>query len=186
VAEAAILAAALDQLARGTEPMGASLQILDDKLAEKRAARRGNRGIKLNVIPMIDVTFFLLVFFVCANKTLDREEFLRTDLSQRGGAAVSPNSLALDEPPLRIELLRVDQQTKIKIIAPMAQPDSFEQLTAIFNSKRYSPENPSGLFPADQPIELAPSQDVPWDDAVAAFNGLVRAGYQQIHFAGPQ
>ena len=68
----------------------------------------------------------------------------------------------------------------------MAQPDTFEQLTAIFNSKRYSPDNPSGLFPADQPIELAPSQDVPWDDAVAAFNGLVRAGYQQIHFAGPQ
>jgi len=82
--------------------------------------------------------------------------------------------------------LRIGQQTKIKIIAPMAQPDTFEQLTAIFNSKRYSTENPSGLFPADQPIELAPSKDVPWDDAVAAFNGLVRAGYQQIHFAGPQ
>ena len=58
MAEATILAAALDQLARGTEPMEAPLQILDDKLAEKRAARRGNRGIKLNVIPMIDVTFF--------------------------------------------------------------------------------------------------------------------------------
>lgn len=184
--EAAFLAAALDQLAHGTGPVETIAQIRDDKLANKRAARRANRGIKLNVIPMIDVTFFLLVFFVCANKTLDREEFLRTDLSQRGVAVVSPNSLALDEPPLRIELLRIGQHTKIKILAPMAQPDTFEQLTAVLNSKRYSTENPTGLFPADQPIELAPAKDVPWDDAVSAFNGLVRAGYQQIHFAGPR
>ena len=74
----------------------------------------------------------------------------------------------------------------IKVLAPMTQPNSFDQLTEIFQSKLYSHENPHGLFPSDHPIELAPNQNVPWNDAVAAFNGLVRAGYQQIHFAGPQ
>jgi biopolymer transport protein ExbD len=185
VAEAVSIAAALDLLKRGAGPLDAA-PTADDAPVAKRAARRARRGIALNLTPMIDVTFLLLVFFVCTTKTLDREELLRTDLSQRGGAVVNPTALALDEPPLRIELLRIDNHTVIKVLAPMSQPDSFEQLTALFNSKRYSTENPSGLFPSDHPIELAPAKDVPWNDAVSAFNGLVRAGYQQIHFAGPQ
>jgi biopolymer transport protein ExbD len=186
VAEAASIAAALDELDRGQGPVETYSHSTDDVLANRRAARRAKRGISLNVIPMIDVTFFLLVFFVCANKTLDREELLRTDLSQRGVAMVNPTALTLDEPPLRIELFRKDNHTMIKVLAPMAQPESFEQLTEVFYSKRYSPENPNGLFPSDHPLELAPAKEVPWEDAVAAFNGLVRAGYQQIHFAEPQ
>ena len=186
MAEAASIAKALDLLAQGKGPVEPVWTTTHDTLANRRSMRRSKRGISLNVIPMIDVTFFLLVFFVCANKTLDREELLRTDLSQRGVAMVSPPSLALDEPPLRIELFRKDNQTVIKVLAPMTQPNSFDQLTEIFQSKLYSHKNPHGLFPSDHPIELAPNQDVPWNDAVAAFNGLVRAGYQQIHFAGPQ
>ena len=162
MAEAVSIAAALDLLARGAGPVDSG-PTADDAPVAKRA-----------------------VFFVCTTKTLDREELLRTDLSQRGSAVVNPTALALDEPPLRIELLRQDNHTVIKVLAPMSQPDSFEQLTALFNSKRYSTENPSGLFPSDHPIELAPAKDVPWNDAVSAFNGLVRAGYQQIHFVGPR
>ncbi|MCE9620482.1 MAG: biopolymer transporter ExbD [Planctomycetes bacterium] len=184
MAEAASIAAALERLARGEGPAECVALPRDDGFREKRAQRRSKRSITLNVISMIDVTFLILVFFVCTTKTLDREEFLRTDLAQRGAALVTPTALALDEPPLRIELLREEGRTRIRVMAPMSQPDSFEQLSSLFASKLYSKENPSGLFPSDHPIELAPAKDVPWDDAVAAFNGLVRAGYQQIHFAG--
>ncbi len=186
MAEAASIATALDLLIRGEGPVTDCSLDINDTLVKRRAVRRSKRGISLNVIPMIDVTFFLLVFFVCANKTLDREELLRTDLSQRGIAMVNPTALTLDEPPLRIELIRKDNSTLIQILAPIAQPESFEQLSTIFSSKLYSSENPSGLFPSDHPIELAPSKEVPWEDAVAAFNSLVRAGYQQIHFAEPR
>jgi len=186
VGDSASIAAALDLLALGGQSFDEALSSDDNAPVAKRADRRARRGIALNLTPMIDVTFLLLVFFVCTTKTLDREELLRTDLRQRTSALVQPTALALDEPPLRIELFRKESQTVIKILAPMPQPDSFEQLTVTLNSKRYSKENPAGLFSCDHPIELAPAKDVPWNDAVAAFNGLVRAGYQQIHFAGPQ
>ena len=66
------------------------------------------------------------------------------------------------------------------------QPADAEQLTAILESRRYGPQNPGGLFAADQPIELAPSKDAPWQDAVAAFNAITRAGYTRVSFARPR
>ncbi len=185
--DAATISAALDRLARGeaADAAAPSIAAEDGALAARRAQRRAKRGITLNVISMIDVSFLILVFFVCTTKTLTREEFLRTELSQRSTVTeTAPQSMALDEPPLRIELVRDEGRTRIRVLAPMAQPESFEQLASIFQAKRYSRENPAGLFSADHPIELAPAQDVPWEDAVAAFNGLVRAGYLQIRFAG--
>jgi hypothetical protein len=69
---------------------------------------------------------------------------------------------------------------------PLPQPADSEQLGALLASKLYGPGNPGGLFAADQPIELAPSKDAPWEDAVAAFNAITRAGYTRVSFARPQ
>ena len=64
MAEAVSIAEALDLLKRGAGPLDAA-PTADDAPVAKRAARRARRGIALNLTPMIDVTFLLLVFFVC-------------------------------------------------------------------------------------------------------------------------
>jgi hypothetical protein len=75
---------------------------LDRRLRDARTKRRGRGGMRLNLTPMIDVTFLLLVFFVCTTKALEKEGLLRADLSERGGA-MPADALALDEPPLRMD-----------------------------------------------------------------------------------
>jgi biopolymer transport protein ExbD len=158
---------------------------LDRHLREARAKRRMLGGMRLNLTPMIDVTFLLLVFFVCTTKALDKEGLLRADLSERGGA-MPADALALDEPPLRVELRREDARTRVQVLAPMPQPEDAEELGFLLASRRYGPENPAGIFAADHPIELAPSADAPWEDTVAAFNAITRAGYTRVSFARPR
>ena len=136
--------------------------------------------------PMIDVTFLLLVFFVCTTKALDKQALLRADLSERGGTGAAADALALDEPPLRIEIVREGAATRFRVMAPMPQPEGANDLGALLAARRFGPGNPNGLFGADQPIELAPAREVPWEDAVAAFNAITRAGYTRISFARPR
>jgi biopolymer transport protein ExbD len=158
---------------------------LDRRLRDARTKRRGRGGMRLNLTPMIDVTFLLLVFFVCTTKALEKEGLLRADLSERGGA-MPADALALDEPPLRIELAREDGRARLRVVAPMPQPEDPEELGFLLASRRYGADNPAGIFAADQPIELAPSADAPWDDTVAAFNAITRAGYTRVSFARPR
>ena len=127
----------------------------------------------------------LLVFFVCTTKALDKEGLLRADLSERGGV-VRTDALALEEPPLRIEVRLQDGRTALRVLAPLPQPADAEQLGALLASRLYGPGNTAGLFAADQPIELAPSRDAPWEDAVAAFNAITRAGFTRVAFARPR
>jgi biopolymer transport protein ExbD len=186
VADAAHIIDALARLRQGDGPAPAHDDVeADRRLQESRAKRRRGSGLQLNLTPMIDVTFLLLVFFVCTTKALDKEGLLRADLSERGGI-VGSDALTLEEPPLRIEVRATEGRTTIRVMAPLPQPADAEQLGALLASKLYGPRNPGGLFSADQPIELAPSKEAPWEDAVAAFNAITRAGYTRVSFARPQ
>jgi biopolymer transport protein ExbD len=187
VAEAAAIVDALARLRRGASERPAPRdESLDRRLREAQAKRRARRGLSLNLTPMIDVTFLLLVFFVCTTKALDKQALLRADLSERGGTGVAADALALDEPPLRIELVREGGATRYRVLAPMPQPGDAVELGAMLATRRYGPGNPTGLFAAEQPIELAPAREVPWEEAVAAFNAVTRAGYTRISFARPR
>ena len=103
-----------------------------------------------------------------------------------GSTAGGSDALALDEPPLRIELAREGAATRYRVLAPMPQPAGANDLGAMLAARRYSAGNPTGLFAADQPIELAPAREVPWEEAVNAFNAITRAGYTRISFARPK
>ena len=188
MAEATVIVQALQRLRGGEVAVGvvAPDDDFDRRLQQSRAKRRGRGGLTLNLTPMIDVTFLLLVFFVCTTKALEKQALLRADMTDRGGAVAGADALALDEPPLRIEVAREAGATRIRVMAPTPQPADAEQLTAILESRRYGPQNPGGLFAADQPIELAPSKDAPWQDAVAAFNAITRASYTRVSFARPR
>ncbi|MFM1830481.1 MAG: hypothetical protein RLZZ558_821 [Planctomycetota bacterium] len=148
-----------------------------------RMATRGPRGIGVNLTPLIDVTFLILVFFVCTAQVLERETLLRADLSEQAGPAV--DAMDLEEPPLRIEIRAPSGRRAIVIVAPLPQPSDADDLTSVLASRRYGPENPGGLFAEDQPIELAPAADVSWERAVEIFNAVTRAGYTRVRFASP-
>jgi biopolymer transport protein ExbD len=186
MSDARTIAEQLQRLRQGAQGAAPPSEAeLDRRLRDARSRRRVLGGMRLNLTPMIDVTFLLLVFFVCTTKALDKEGLLRADLSERGGA-MPADALSLDEPPLRIELARAEGRTRLQVLAPMPQPEDSEELGFLLAARRYGPENPGGIFASDQPIELAPSGDAAWEDTVAAFNAITRAGYTRVSFARPR
>ena len=189
MADQGSIVAALAHLRQGAPTPEAVQEPHDDfdrRMQDARARRRGRRGLSLNLTPMIDVTFLLLVFFVCTTRALEKQALLRADLSEHGGTGATVDALTLEETPLRIEVRREAGATAYRVLAPTPQPSDSEQLTSILASRRYGPDNPGGLFAADQPIELAPTRETPWDDTVSAFNAISRAGYTRISFARPR
>ena len=92
MSDPATIAAHLQRLRQGGGATARTDAELDRHLREARAKRRMLGGMRLNLTPMIDVTFLLLVFFVCTTKALDKEGLLRADLSERGGAMPAARS----------------------------------------------------------------------------------------------
>jgi biopolymer transport protein ExbD len=151
---------------------------------QKAISRRGRPRMSLNLTPMIDVVFQLLVYFLVSTNFARGEQVYRVDLPSRSeGAAADP--FTLDEEPLRIEIVPAGENglVAIRIPGPWPQPADFEALYEFLDGRRLDGENPAGLFAIDHPIVVAPSPSVRWDRTVDAFNAAVRAGYGRVGFA---
>ena len=149
----------------------------------KAISRRGRPRMSLNLTPMIDVVFQLLVYFLVSTNFARGEQVYRVDLPSRSeGVAADP--FTLDAEPLRIELVPAGEvAVAIRIPGPWPQPADFEALFEFLDGRRLDAENPGGLFAVDHPIVVDPAPSVRWERTVDAFNAAVRAGYERVSFA---
>lgn len=153
--------------------------------AAQAISRRGRPRLTLNLTPMIDVVFQLLIYFLVSTNFALGEQVYRVDLPNRDEGAADP--FALDEEPLRIRLIAAGDDASgsiaIRIEGPWPQPDDFEQLFSFLESRRIDVDRPAGLFAPDHPVLIDPGPAVRWDRTVDAFNAAVRAGYTNVGFA---
>ena len=150
-------------------------------------SRRARPRLTLNLTPMIDVVFQLLIYFLVSTNFALGEQVYRVDLPNREeGATADP--FTLDEEPLRIELRPAGPVDSglvgIRIEGPWPQPQDFEALFEFLRDRRLDADRPAGLFAPDHPILIDPTGEVRWDRTVDAFNAAVRAGYTNVGFAG--
>ncbi len=148
-------------------------------------ARRGRPSLSLNLTPMIDVVFQLLIYFLVSTNFARGEQVYRVDLPSRSDGAADP--FALDDEPLRIELVPAGGDPSrgmvaIRLEGPWPQPATFEDLYQFLRSRLLDARQPDGLFAADHPIVVSPAPSVRWDRTVDAFNAAVRAGYTNVSF----
>jgi biopolymer transport protein ExbD len=151
--------------------------------AARAIGRRIRPRLSLNLTPMIDVVFQLLIYFMVSTNFAQGEQAYRVDLPARDeGAAADP--FRLDEEPLVIELAAgAGGPAAIRIAGPWPQPANAEALFEFLASRQLGPRNPDGLFAIDHPILVSPGPEVRWEDTVDAFNSAVRAGYTRVGFA---
>lgn len=156
---------------------------MSERGTSKAISRRARPQMSLNLTPMIDVVFQLLVYFLVSTNFAQGEQVYRVDLPERkDGAASDP--FRLDEEPLRIELLpAAEGGVTIRLEGPWPQPGDFASLEEFLRSRRLDADRPEGLFAPDHPIVVAPAPKVRWDQTVDAFNAVVRAGFTHVSFA---
>jgi biopolymer transport protein ExbD len=153
-----------------------------EHVTARQRRRRVRPRISLNLTPMIDVTFLLLVYFMVATQFKLGEEVYRLDLPERGtGRAADP--FELDEEPLRIKIATTGatpDEYRIRIEGPFEQPSSFDELHEFLRGRRIGPESVGGLFEQDHPIIIEPTRTTTWQHAVGAFDAAARARFTNI------
>lgn len=151
-------------------------------LARARRRRRHSRGsatVALQLAPMIDLTFLLLIFFLVTARFEPAEGVLASDLPRDVGAP----GVALPISPIVVRLatsgvghddftIRIDHFENV--------PTGLSDLTQTLRGIQDQPG-----FDAKTPVVIVAEDEVKWDHVVACWNAAVAAGYEKIAFAEP-
>ena len=141
---------------------------------------------ELNIIPMLDVCFNLLIFFISTAQFAVGEGVLPADLPVGQGKS-SSSAVKPPEQPIVIQIVNLGGDSiSIQLEAVPNPPASFNDLYKMLMSLKNTPTNPSGPFNADDPVIIRPDGAVKWGHIVNAFNAAVRARYSNVSFAQPQ
>ncbi|MGB2985524.1 MAG: biopolymer transporter ExbD, partial [Phycisphaerae bacterium] len=146
-----------------------------------RRRRRTARGIPMavNLAPMIDVAFLLLIFFLVTTTFERAEGILASDLPDASRAP----AVALPISPIVIRLTQAGEGHEdftIGIDRFEGVPQDFAALPAFL---RQIQEHPG--FDKQTPVVIVADNDVRWDHVVNCWNTALRAGYEKIAFAEP-
>lgn len=148
--------------------------------ARRRRRRRAREvDIAMNLAPMIDVTFLLLIFFLVTT-TFERAEGVlasnvpRTSSSQTVALPISPIVVRVNQTGPNHEdfSIRVDKLQN--------QPATFDALTNLLRELQQRPG-----FDTQTPVIIVAADDLRWDHVVGGWNAALRAGCERIAFADP-
>lgn len=150
----------------------------------KRKMRREQRSMALNVVPMLDVMFNLLIFFLMTASFRSPEALLGARVPRSVGISAQatlplvPIRVYLEPPTadgaiiIRVSSSVLADATNLSVI------DGFQQLFGHLSRMK----NQTGV--TDQtPVIIAARDRAEWDQVVCAYNAAVRAQFKQVVFA---
>lgn len=144
----------------------------------RRAPHR--RGFGLRMVPMIDMIFLLLIFFLVAAKWRPQEDFLPLHLA----AAQAQDAVLTRPEPLEIHIftipagcrVQIGRADEVKIDDSTIEADLAAMIAKIqaclLAQKRF----------AGDPIEIICNGDVKWDHLAKIYNVFFGAGLTDITF----
>ena len=141
----------------------------------------------LNITPMIDVVFQLLIYFLVATNFALGEQIFRLDLPERGGPSSRVDPFELEEEPLRIRVgsTGADRETiLLSLEGPYPQPEDLAALESFL--ARSLADSGVALFRQDHPVVIVPGPTTRWEHVVDTFNATIRAGFRSVVFATPE
>lgn len=156
------------------------------RLRQRRGVMRTSLGV--NMVPMIDVVFQILVYFLVATDFRMGEEILRMDLPLRAESAGQTDPFKLDELPLRITVATIGERrgdVRLRVEGPHDQPRDFDELYRFLRDRQIGPGTLGGLFLASHPIIIEPDGAARWEHAVEAVNAAARARYTNVTLSRP-
>lgn len=127
----------------------------------------------MNLTPMIDATFLLLIFFLVTS-TFERPEGLfAADLPRDSGTT----GVSLPLSPLVVRLSPQGEGCRIRIDHFTEAPVSFGDLVVFLKNVQGNPG-----FDDQTPVVIVADEDLAWDHVVGCWNAAVRAGCKRIAF----
>lgn len=146
---------------------------------QRRLSSRRGVSIAVNLAPMIDVSFLLLIFFLVTT-TFERAEGI---LSAKLPRATGAPTVALPISPIVVRLVQTgpgDDDYKIRIDHFQAAPATTAELAAHLRQIQQQPG-----FDRKTPVLIVAENAVRWDHVVGCWNAALRAGCERVAFAEP-
>lgn len=149
---------------------------LAQAVARSRRRHRTGTSITINLAPMIDVTFLLMIFFLVTTTFERAEGLLSSKMPQEG-----PASVALPLTPIVVRLTAAgDAGVVIRVDQLRSMPTGFRELASLLEDLQAKPG-----FDAETPVVIASEPDVAWDHVVNAWNAALSAGCKRVAFGQP-
>jgi len=151
----------------------------DRTLAERRRRETLREAsaptLRLNMTPMIDVVFLLLIYFVLVADFAEPESVAGLDVVQRSSANDDP--FALPEVP-----------TVLELVSEGDDPTAFSVRTdrGVFTAPAPFAERARSAFEAlgaRHAIIVDPAPDARWEHAVVAYRALRDAGFERVELS---
>ena len=141
---------------------------------KRRRPTAGGARLTLNLVPMIDIVFLLLIFFLVGTRFITAEGVLPGRLPRQD----AQQTLPVPVPPIQINLAATNGDApEITIAGRAARPADFEQLATMLAQIQREPG-----YDDQTPVVLQADEKLAWDHVVNAYNAAVRARYKNIIF----
>jgi len=145
-------------------------------IVRRRIRGRAQSRLLLNLAPMIDVTFLLLIFFSVTTTFKRAEGFLATKMPKDAGRP----SVALPISPIVVRVQQYGPDAgdyRLRVDNFANAPATFGELTQFLIDVQGNPG-----FDRETPVVIAAEPDVAWDHVVNGWIAAVRAGSKNINF----
>jgi biopolymer transport protein ExbD len=143
--------------------------------------RRGRRpGAELNVVPLVDVLFLLMVFFVIAGVFGLREGIVASRTLLGGGSGVGP---FLPISPIVVEVKAAGSQSSTCFVRAGSHRQEVHSDVELTSELKKLMELEG--FKENIPVILATDDEVLWDDVAGRWNAILVAGFHDVGFGRP-
>lgn len=142
-------------------------------LRQRRRGRHRSSTLAINLTPMIDVVFLLLIFFLVTSTFEKPEGLFAANLPRESGVG----SVSLPISPIIVRLTPAGDGCRIRIDNFTEAPASFGDLS---NFLRNVQGNPG--FDDETPVVIVADDTLAWDHVVGCWNAAVRASCKSIVF----
>jgi len=142
-----------------------------------RGAREGG-AVSLNVVPLVDVTFLLMIFFVISGSFDVSEGVLRSGIVPAAGRS---GTTALPLTPIVIKItssVEVPGACSLELAPFGHRPSSFNELRRILSGIRRQPG-----FDEQAPVAIRADDGVLWEHVVNGWNAALGAGFSNLAYA---
>ncbi len=145
--------------------------------SRRARAPRELTALTLNLAPMVDVVFLLLIFFITTTTFKRAEGFLPAQLPHQGSLA---DRVALPISPIVVRVRQTGggpTDYLLDVENFIDRPTTFNELAGFLEELQEIPG-----FDEETPVVIKAGDEVQWDHVVGCWNAAVRAGCRRISF----
>jgi len=154
--------------------MGRKAKLSDQMLD---ATEEQGKGIPLNMTPMIDIIFQLLLFFMCGTKMKTVESKIDAYLPTQHGKAVQQEKPPPPQPEINISLRKDRGSDTPLMYVDESKVKDIEQLRSVLTKL--------AKVSKDIPVVIDPSPEVAFKWVILTLDACAQAGFKDTSFAEP-